>query len=666
MRANQFIKELSYPGNIGMMELIKFQKIATPEEKVRMKLLLSTDKKAAWDLLQSVVGTKLHPVTEQALYEIDMSPGNLKKMAADTGAMAGMEFEMAFPDVEGDADDEAIPEPDFSSDDRVSSFDGIEDFFNDGDYNSRREVQRLIERIREDYYEWATEKLGELWQDEKDDFFRDQMHEEFDFDTVKEDVAEELGLDTDSVEVTERVYELFNEFVDDEWESKGRLYQDAYDSWRDSADLPDESDFFEEQGMRWMSDVYQQYSGDIAWPYYTYPNEEGVPMTAIGEEYSDVIGKRVNVSSKYHGAKRTPGEYSLEPDSSIDAEEGGAGLEFISPPMPVEEMFDDLKKTIEWAKSKGAYTNRSTGLHMNISIPDKNMTYLDFTKLALLLGDKYVLETFGREANRYAESALDKIQSKVKGNTELATKMMDEMRKGMNALASRAIANTDGFGKYTSINPKGGYVEFRSPGGDWLNENIDKLESTLLRFVVALDAALDPEKYRKEYLKKLYQILQPKSNDDPIAYFAQYSAGLLPKAALKSFVKNVQTQRQYQKDIAANKPTGKFWWQVNFGNYGVEVVANTKSEAFEKAGKEYGMPKEAMDALVSQGKATAKAVRRYEQAQENLYRVSPTNNPRQEIMVRAPSQEDAYRQAQEMRPDIFGTLTMRDVSIAQG
>lgn len=664
MRANQFIKELSYPGNIGMMELMKFQKVATPEEKVRMKLLLSTDKKAAWELLQSVVGTKLHALTEEPLYEIDMSPGNLYRLASQTNAMAGMEFEMAVPDV--DISDEGEMEPDWNADDRASSWEGIQDFFADGDYNSRREVDGLIERIQQDYYEWAQDKNYQLWEDERDGFFRDELRDEFDFGEAKESAAEELGADIDSDEVAERVMEMFDEFVEKQWDRQGKLYQEIQEKWLENTDLPDESDFFQDRGLRWMSDIYNEYSGDITWPYYTYTSEGGVDLQSLGDEFGDMIGKPVYYSEKYHGAKRAPTAYSLEPDSSIDADEGGAGLEFISPPMPIEEMFDDLKKTIKWAKSKGAYTNSSTGLHMNVSIPDKNYNNLDFTKLALLLGDKYVLEDFGREANRYAESAMGKIQSRIKSEPEMAKKLMDEMRKGMNALASRAIANIDGFGKYTSINPKGGYVEFRSPGGDWLNENIDKLESTLLRFVVALDAALDPEKYRKEYLKKLYQLLQPKSNDDPVAYFAQYSAGLLPKAALKSFVRNVQTQRQYQKDVAANKPTGKMWWKVNFGNYGIEVVASSEQEAFEKAFREYGLSIEAGQALVSQGRATAKPLRPYEQAQEKLYRVSPTNNPRQQIMVRAPSQDDAYRQAQEMRPDIFGTLTIRDVSIAQG
>lgn len=51
----------SYPGNLGMMEMVKFYKVATPEQKQVMKSHL--DKKEftqAWEFLQSVTGVKLH------------------------------------------------------------------------------------------------------------------------------------------------------------------------------------------------------------------------------------------------------------------------------------------------------------------------------------------------------------------------------------------------------------------------------------------------------------------------------------------------------------------------------------------------------------------------------------------------------------------------------
>lgn len=52
--------ELAYQGNIGIMELIKFNQIATPDQKVELKRLISTKKTSdAWKLIQSVTGVTL-------------------------------------------------------------------------------------------------------------------------------------------------------------------------------------------------------------------------------------------------------------------------------------------------------------------------------------------------------------------------------------------------------------------------------------------------------------------------------------------------------------------------------------------------------------------------------------------------------------------------------
>jgi len=153
----------------------------------------------------------------------------------------------------------------------------------------------------------------------------------------------------------------------------------------------------------------------------------------------------------------------------------------------------------------------------------------------------------------------------------------------MGELASKAIHSgiTD---KYTSINTKSGHIEFRSPGGDWLDDNFDKIENTLLRFTVAMSAALNPEAYREEYQKKLYKLLtQDQKGSDTIRYFADYVAGKIPRAALRSFVKQAQLQRKEKRGKTSGE---KMWWNVsNPGNSyaSVEVVATSREEAIEKA-----------------------------------------------------------------------------------
>jgi len=60
MRANEFITELAYHGNIGMMELAKFFSVASPAEKIHLKKLIADKNyRDAWKYFQRVVGVKL-------------------------------------------------------------------------------------------------------------------------------------------------------------------------------------------------------------------------------------------------------------------------------------------------------------------------------------------------------------------------------------------------------------------------------------------------------------------------------------------------------------------------------------------------------------------------------------------------------------------------------
>jgi hypothetical protein len=150
---------------------------------------------------------------------------------------------------------------------------------------------------------------------------------------------------------------------------------------------------------------------------------------------------------------------------------------------------------------------------------------------------------------------MGKIRSAVKQNPDRAKELMDRMKSGMDQLASKVV-HSRSTEKYTSINVKDGYIEFRSPGGDWLNDNFKEIDNTLRRFTVALSAAVNPEAYRQEYLKKLYKLLDVSGEKDPLSYFAKFAAGELPKAALKSFVRQAQLERGVKrgKEPATQEP----------------------------------------------------------------------------------------------------------------
>ena len=484
-------------------------------------------------------------VTEQEnLFEITMSPSSLKKLSAQTGALAGMEFEMIVPGA-GD-DDDGDQEPDYDFDQRCRSIQDARDFFYDGDFNSRRDIERMSDRMQDDYAEWLYERLDTDFTNESEYLISEWVANNVD----------ESEWNPDDLEGEAR-QEALDEFISNvDADPSSDYYQQALDEYREeNRDSYDESDWLDAEDLDLMSGVENAYS--ISWPHWRSTGGGESSIEDVADSFQTAIGRDVQASSSYHsGRVERPStkslHYIVEPDSSLDPDDSDAqGLEFVSPPLPIEELLSDLNKVKAWADKTGCYTNDSTGLHINVSVPgwSGDLNQLDYVKLALLLGDEFVLSSFGRTGNTYAKSAMGKIRDAVRRNPDRAQELMDKMKSGMDQLASK-IVHGRSTEKYTSINVKNGYIEFRSPGGDWLNDNFAEIENTLRRFTVALSAAVDPEAYRQEYLKKLYKVLDVGSEKDPLSYFAKYAAGELPRAALKSFVRQAQAERKVKSGKA--------------------------------------------------------------------------------------------------------------------
>jgi hypothetical protein len=488
------------------------------------------------------------PIVEaqSELFEVKMSPSSLKKLAGGIDALVGIEFEMIVPDV-GSIDDDSESEEDMDYDESVSDIDDIARFFNDGDYNDRSTVRELEEELREKFYEWQSEQIDSKWNsDEGRKYFAKWVKDNVDPD----DIADHVDKEEDLFGNRNPDGSDYIKFTEDEWEEgfDSDNYQNAYDEFReekqDDGDF-DEREFLNDIGIHHMSDVSYRVRTSVSWPHWTYPGEgdSEANLEGLADEFSDAIGRKVHYSTGYHGGPRTSNAYTIEPDSSLSGSGDDAGLEFISPPLPLDQAIEDVKKVKEWADDKGAYTNRTTGLHMNVSVPGFDQEKLDFVKLTLLLGDKYLLDRFGRSANTYCKSAMDIIAEAP--NAQDKELLFKKLKDNLETIASKVI-HSGRVGKFTSINPKENRVEFRGPGGDWLGQNFDKIEETLYRCVVALDAAVDPDKYRKEYLKKLTKMFAPtKGSLEDV--FVQYAAGTITREELKNKLKATQSQRKQEK-----------------------------------------------------------------------------------------------------------------------
>lgn len=573
-------------------------------------------------LLMKKLENQLQVIKEsRELDEVSMSPGSLKAFADSpeaAGMLAGFEAELIFSGLGESGEGEL--EPDYNEDRVADSIEDVIDFFESGPYSdmSFRQIQRLRSGLEEQFLEWQSEQIGAAWDNEGraylSDYIRDE--DEFDEDSAREEAEEsvraQLGDDVDiDAAVDGMVQEKFEDFVDEVWNKAydSRIYERAYEQYYEEivGDFS-EGDWFDDN-RREMSDIAYEY--DLSWPYMNDIGGEGgfneENAERLADDLAETLGVKTQASGGYHSAKRDATTWIFEPDSSLEPDDADdMPVEIVSPPMPLTQALEVLPKFFEWAVQNGAYSNESTGFHMSVSMPEHAGDKLDYVKLALFLGDEYVLKQFGRAANTYTASALGKIRKQAStALAEDATRadtVLKSMRDHLDQLAVQALAKPSGFGKYTSINPKDNYIEFRSAGGSDYFGDIKKIQNTLMRYARATSIAMNPAAEKQEYAKKLYKLLspaetqtvvdprtgrkrteiKPRADQDAIAIFSRYVAGELPKSALKSFIKQLQYGREVEKtkaDQPAQQTTQPLWYVSQIGRPGTEIQVRAESPA---------------------------------------------------------------------------------------
>lgn len=208
-----------------------------------------------------------------------------------------------------------------------------------------------------------------------------------------------------------------------------------------------------------------------------------------------VMGANVIVYNEYHQATKNLTDWYIEPDSSLEPNDGDNSAEVVSPPLPAARAMEDLEKFYYLAKQLNLYTSAKnhTGLHINVSIPQD----IDILKLAVFSGDQHVLSSFGRENSHYAQSVIQSLKhhSPMPANKKFELDLLQKIAQGITR------------SHYASVSNGGKYVSFRHAGGDYLNQ-YQEVVNTVGRFIRAMIIAADPNAYKQEYLKKLSTIFQ--------------------------------------------------------------------------------------------------------------------------------------------------------------
>jgi hypothetical protein len=474
---------------------------------------------------------KLHDLIESPLMEIAQNPTVWNKWATTSAAQdvrVGFEAELIVPVSEPLEDVE--PEPDYSENPAAIDIDEVVEFYSSTDFGmSRSEARQLRERMQSDFDAYVEDQLDDMFEAQGDRMVR------------------QIARDYEGMDEQE---------IDDVMDAQSDKYQELADQARDQLrdqllQQTDERDWLRHVGIRRMTDVESEYN--VTWPIWETPasNQSATQVEEVAQHLRKSLGVKLYASTGYHTAPRMPDAWVLEPDSSIEVhdEDSQAGLELITP-SPPPLLMDTLKyldQVFTWAKSYGCETNRTTGFHMNMSLPAEIHVNLDPVKLILLLGDEKILANFGRSANTYAQSAFTEIEKHVKTTDNFPVhQALTALRSGMMKLAAQ-IMQKPFMGKYISVHVKPTYVEFRHAGGDYLDK-LPEIKLTLLRMAYTLHVAADVTQAKPDYAKKLYALLsgfsRPQYTDRVINMFSLYNAGVIDAVVLKNELKQMRADTQ--------------------------------------------------------------------------------------------------------------------------
>lgn len=484
------------------------------------------------------------------------------------GIRFGFEAEMIIPGYGGgDGSSDWIDIPD----ERVDDIDDAVNFFDRGeDSNSPRALRNLRGNMEEEYREW----IDEQWSNVKEKVVKEYLEGSWDKDREVEgylrhvlDLSPEqvraamaIGKEDDP-DLDSEAFEHYREAVDsanDDFEARLDAalrtedtsdYYRAYDDWMDDRS---ENEWLRSLGIRRMSDVYGRYDNIVSWPAYIDDSrddsgefDEDSAREIARDLASDLGIESVKVGGGYHRVTRTEHSWIIEPDGSLESQGDGMPVEIISPPMPLQEGLVKFKEFFEWAKSLNAFTGSDyrTGLHIGVSLPDVGGK-VDYIKLALLLGDEYISEQFDRLGEYYAKNVIEKIRDVIEGTQISYSNKIDDaldyLRNGLTNLAVDSLNISRDYGKYVSIHPRGNYIEFRSPGGDYMDK-IDTVLETVQRFAYAMYVANNKDLYKREYIKKLTQLLAP-------AKVRYYDSSLPQNKAKPTEFLSISDVRELQKE----------------------------------------------------------------------------------------------------------------------
>lgn len=394
-----------------------------------------------------------------------------KVMKRNKGALVGFEIEGFLP-----KDHEYSTEPTKTGTAvRIRPFDTL------------REFEETF-KISSNDHECITDAYGEWLAKQEDRFIEDNWRDYYD-----DDLAETDG--RRSAESQARV-EAKNNFKD-------TVSSDTWTDWFHD-EFSSAWEFIQEFELQprygWETEYGTSSSVYVEEPTFQSGDWDINAARRVGVELENVLKTSVIVTKTIEGNSN---KWKIVPDTSISSgvndDESGVGIEIVSPPLSVDEALDKLKMVFSVMQKIGVETNKTTGLHVNVSIP--GIENLDPVKLILFMGDEYILKTFNRLENTMTRPHLTTIVKSIQIHGSLphsAYELIDFAKEALDK------------GKYKSVNLgklNEGYLEFRAAGNKDYHYRFDEIKELVGRYLTAIEVACDPNAERNEYLKKFTKLI---------------------------------------------------------------------------------------------------------------------------------------------------------------
>ena len=453
------------------------------------------------------------------LFEINFNRKEIVKTAFDAPVRCGFEAETFF----------------YSVDSRGSSDDVDNMTIGDIEY----EFGDLPDQAYEDYRDWLYNKGQEEY---LDDLINDKVEEvkedeEYlnDFidssdgpsseavDTYKDNFEEENPKEYENRE--EDGWEYMNwvrEFVEEEYEEEYLewLKEDVVSDFNlnDEATEAAESDYNIDEFVHDNYSYISSFLDDYGYDY----QRSGGDVEGVADELNNWIKANSEFQdypeSGDYGDTYTTTSWAVENDSSIEPDEG-AGAELISPVFSSpRKMLTEMKSLFDWSEDNFG-TNNSTGLHVTMSwdgqrAGQQSNAEPNKLKMALLLGDEYLLAEFGRLKNSYTKSQYQNVlrfaDGMKRGDEKSFEDFEQELTKGISNDKFQAIHFKSAKDGETGTN----LIEFRIAGGADYNTMYEKVVKACVRYATIMEAGYT-DAFQRDYVNAVFKLLRKSKEIDP-------------------------------------------------------------------------------------------------------------------------------------------------------